>query len=57
MITEIVDKNVFEIVLYWIIWYLFAGYLFKDHNLVFCLLYMIREICVFCQNIIRENFN
>ena len=23
--------------------YLFAGYLFKDHNLVFCLLYMIRE--------------
>ena len=57
MITEIVDKNVFEIVLYWIIWYLFAGYLFKDHNLVFCLLYMIREICVFCQNMIRENFN
>ena len=45
---EIFDKNVFEIVTIPDNWYLFAGYLFKDHNLVFCFLYMVREICVFC---------
>ena len=28
---------------------------FEDHNLVFCSLYIIHKICVFCQNMVHEN--
>ena len=30
---------------------------FEGRNHVICSLYMIREICVFCQDMIRENCN
>ena len=46
MMLEIIIKNVFEIMTMLNNSVLLCK--FKDHNLVFCSLYMIREICVFC---------
>ena len=55
MPLEIVDKNVFKIITF--LNNLLLTCRFSDHNLVFCLLYMIREIRVLCLNMVRESFN
>ena len=55
MPLEIVDKNVFKIITF--LNNLLLTCRFSDHNLVFCLLYMIREISVLCLNMVRESFN
>ena len=46
MMVENANKNVFEIVT--MLNNLVLVCRFYDHNLVFCSLYMIHEICVFC---------